>query len=151
MSEDNSVSRRNFLKGIGGIGLATHLGVETRYEDDLEESLSELGSYVRENAGYGYDMIIPEEVFNEHKDELYETDTTVVTDYWPDATVYRDENKYHSVQVSDYRGVERESLRDEILVGHLEFFNPDRAPVRHALTDYLLWNYKNRIVEDREL
>lgn|GEM_PF-1528669 len=149
--ENDSLSRRDFLRGGGAVGTAALLGVDTEYEIERSKELSELGEYVEEHVGFVYDTVIPEDLFEENRDEIYETDTTIVTDYWPEATVYRDKNKYFSVQVSDYRGVEREGLEDDVLVGHLEFFNPDFAPVRHALTDYPLWKYKNRIIEDREL
>lgn len=147
---DDPLSRRDVLRGAGAVGVASLLGVELE-DSGRSEGLSEIGEYIEGNAGYVYDVIIPEDVFEENMDELYETERTTVTNHWPDATVYRDDNRFFSAQVNDYRRIEREGLEDDVIVGHLEFFNPDFAPVRHALTDYPLWQYKNRIVEDRDL
>ncbi len=141
------MNRRNLLENAAIIGAGGCL-----IGGRNEEEMTDIASYILDETGrYTYDLIIPEEVFEENKDELYETDRTTVTDFWPEAKVYRDNNKFNSAQVSDYRGIEREGLVDDVIVGHLERFNPDKAPIRHALIDFPSWQLSNRILEDRNL
>lgn len=112
---------------------------------------SPLISFLKEESGYSYDTEIPEELLEKCEDALEETDRTTVTKYFPDAKSYRDDNARVSVHLTDYRGLEREELESDIIVAHLERFNPEHHPVLHALIDFPVWYYKNRIREKNNL
>jgi hypothetical protein len=115
----------------------------------MEENV--LIEYLEENSGYSYDTVIPEEIYEECKDLLEETSRTTVIKHFPDAKSYRDDNARKSVHLTDYRGLEREELESDVIVAHLERFNPEHHPVLHALIDFPIWYYKNRIREKNNL
>lgn len=98
--------------------------------------------------GYGYDVVVPTELFERQKaEELHESKLALPKD----GPTYRDDRKHHSVHVTDTRGVERGEKKGGVIVGHLEVFNPEHHPVLHALVDYPLWWWKNRILEKNNL
>jgi len=142
------ISRRNFLENTGAT--LTGLTAATLEQDNME-SPEELKKYILEEAGHNYDIKIPEELFEENKQHLHETSLTTVTQHFPEALSYRDDEKIDSVHVTDYRGIEREELESDVIVGHLERYNPEHRPVMHALIDYPLWHWKNRIRENTGL
>lgn len=104
-----------------------------------------------EEKGFNYDTEVPEELFVEYREDLEETSRTWVSRLEPDATTYRDSRKRKSVHLTDYRGVEREEKAEDLIVAHLEHFNPEHHPVLHALVDTPLWFYRNRIKEKNRL
>lgn len=112
---------------------------------------SSLVSFLEKKSGYSYDTVIPESLFEECEEELEETDRTTVTRYFPEATSYRDNNSRKSVHLTDYRGLERDDLESDIIVAHLERFNPEHHPVLHTLIDLPVWYFKNRIREKNSL
>jgi hypothetical protein len=113
--------------------------------------VSPLISFLKQESGYSYDTEIPEELFEKCEDALEETDRTTVTKHFPNAKSYRDSNSRVSVHLTDYRGLEREELDSDTIVAHLERFNPEHHPVLHALIDFPMWYYKNRIREKNNL
>lgn len=108
--------------------------------DTIKEYLSKYG--------HGCDMVIPTELFEQQKDEeLHESRLALPKD----GPTYRDDRKRHSVHVTDTRGIDRGEKKGDVVVGHLEVFNPEHHPVLHALVDYPLWWLRNRILEKNTL
>ena len=101
--------------------------------------------------GYGVDTEIDEEMFRESKVELEETSRTVVDRMYPEATVYRDDRRSSSVHLTDYRGVERDEMRSDVIVAHLELFNPEYHPILHAVVDTPVWFVRNRVFRKSDL
>jgi len=110
-----------------------------------------LAEYLRENSGYSYDTKIPENLFRKCSDVLEENDRTTVTEQYPEAASYRDDNSRRSVHLTDFRGVERDEMESDVIVAHLERFNPEHHPILHTLVDLPVWYYKNRIEEENKL
>jgi len=108
-------------------------------------------NYLMENAGYSYDIEIPEQLFENNTEFLEQTDLTTVTYHFPEARSYRDSKPRKSVHLQDYRGIDRENRVGDVLVAHLERFNPEYHPILHALIDYPIWFYKNNIREKNKL
>ncbi|WP_414837377.1 hypothetical protein ACK3SF_03855 [Candidatus Nanosalina sp. VS9-1] len=103
--------------------------------------------YLKKHSGYSYDTAVPEELFERCRDSLEETERTRVTKYFPEASSYRDERRRKSVHLTDYRGLERDRMESDLVVAHLEHFNPEYHPVLHTLIDFPLWYIRNRIIE----
>lgn len=101
--------------------------------------------------GYGIDTEIDEEMFEESEQELNLTSRTVVDRMYPDARVYRDDQRFSSVHLTDYRGVEREEMRSDVIVAHLELFNPEYHPILHAFVDTPVWFLRNRVFRKSDL
>ncbi len=110
-----------------------------------------LVEYLLDQSGFSYDTEIPEELFEEEKHSLHLTDRTTVTDIYPDAESYRDDEKRKSVHITDFRGVDRDEMKSDVIVAHLERFNPEHHPILHSLIDLPMWYYKNRIREKNKL
>ncbi len=112
---------------------------------------STLAEYLLDRSGFSYDTEIPEKIFEEAESYLHLTDRTTVTNIYPEAESYRDSNSRRSVHLTDFRGVEREEMKSDVIVAHLERFNPEHHPVLHSLIDLPVWYYKNRIREKNKL
>ena len=111
----------------------------------------EIIDYLLENSGFSYDTEIPEDLYLECEEAFEETGRTRVTSHYPEASSYRDNNARKSVHLTDYRGLERDDLESDVIVAHLEHFNPEHHPVLHALIDFPLWYYRNRVKEENNL
>ncbi len=114
-------------------------------------SESKLVDYLLENAGFNVDYEIPEELFVENKVNLRETNRSLVNNLYPNATTMRDDRKRKSLHITDYRNVGRDNKISDVIVGHLEHFNPEKHPILHALIDTPLWFVKNRILRKNNL
>lgn len=106
---------------------------------------------LEEQYGRCYDFELSEEDFERLKASLQEARRTIVTDKYPGADSYRDSNRMRSLHVTDYRGVERDDAVSDVIVAHIENFNPEEHPVLHALVDIPLWFYRNRVKEKNRL
>ena len=142
------ISRRKFLENAGAT--LTGLTAATLEQDSIN-SPEELKEYIMEEVGQNHDVKVPEKLFEDNIHYLHETSLTTVTHYFPEALSYRDDEKTDSVHITDYRGIERDELESNVIVGHLERYNPEHRPVMHALIDYPLWHWKNRIKENTGL
>lgn len=115
----------------------------------MSESINKLKNYILSKNGYNHDTEIPEELFKECQDSLTKTKWT-----WVNVPSYRDQEKFSSLHISNYRGLDRNKDRKEdVVIGHVERFNPDfvyLAPL-HALVDTFVWFWKNRVVEKNSL
>ena len=115
----------------------------------MSESIDELRNYILSKNGYNYDTEIPEELFEESQERLNKAKRT-----WVSVPSYRDQEKFSSLHISDYRELDRGKDHEEgVIVGHVERFNPDfvyLAPLQ-TLIDTLLWIWKNRIIEKNSL
>lgn len=105
-----------------------------------------LHAFLRKH-GHAYDVVVPDELFEQAKEELHRTKRTLPKD----GPTYRDDRKRHSIHVTDCRGVDRGEKKGDVIVGHLEHFNPEHHPVLHALIDYPLWWWKNRGIEHNDV
>jgi hypothetical protein len=110
----------------------------------------ELREFLR-RKGYGLDVEVPEKLFETSLTDLEETSRTTVTRIYPEAESYRDSRRFSSIHVTDYRGVEREDQESDVIVAHLEFFNPEKHPVLHTLIDTPVWFVKNRLLRKSDL
>ncbi len=110
-----------------------------------------LVEYLLNRSGFSYDTEVPEELFEKEKNGLHLTDRTTVTDIYPDAESYRDGKKRKSVHITDFRGVDRDEMKSDVIVAHLERFNPEHHPILHSFIDLPIWYYKNRIREKNKL
>ena len=117
----------------------------------INMSHSDLLNFLKDKSGFNYDTEVPEEIFEKEKSKLHITDRTVVTDMYPEAESYRDENRWGSVHLTDFRNVERDELASNVIVAHLEHFNPEHHPILHTIVDLPLWHYRNRIREENKL
>lgn len=115
------------------------------------EDPKKLREFLEKESGFSYDTEIPEEIFEECSEALNPTDRTVVTEMYPDAVSYRDSKKRTSVHLTDFRGVERDSKASNVIVAHLEHFNPEYHPILHAVVDTPLWFLRNRILDRNKL
>ncbi len=97
--------------------------------------------------GHAYDVVIPDDLFEENTDRLHRSSRSLPKD----GPTYRDDRRFHSVHVTDCRGVDRGEKLGDVVVGHLEYVNPEYHPILHALIDYPLWWVKNRILEHNTL
>ena len=107
--------------------------------------------YLKDNSGYSYDTEIPEELYLKCEEALEETDRTIVTSHHPNASSYRDSNSRKSVHLTDFRNISRDDKESDVIVAHLEHFNPEHHPILHTLVDFPLWYYRNRIKEKNYL
>lgn len=103
------------------------------------------------DRGYGVDTEIEEDLFEDSSSELQESSRTVVNRIYPDARVYRDDRRFSSVHLTDYRGMEREEMQSDVIVAHLELFNPEHHPVLHSLIDTPVWFLRNRVFRKSDL
>jgi len=114
-------------------------------------SESEIIEYLLDNAGFNVDHEVPEELFVENQSQLYETNRSIVNQLNPEAKTMRDDKSRRSLHLTDYRNVERDKKVSNIIVGHVEHFNPEKHPILHAIIDTPLWFIKNRILRKNNL
>lgn len=114
-------------------------------------SQSDILNFLKEKSGFNYDTEVPEDIFEKNKSKLHTTNRTVVTEMYPEAESYRDKNRRRSIHLTDFREVKREKMASDVIVAHLEHFNPEHHPVLHFLVDLPLWYYRNRIREENKL
>lgn len=112
---------------------------------------SKLKTFLRENAGYGLDYKIPAELFDECKEDLHETNRSLVNTLHPEACTYRDNTQIKSLHITDYRGIERDKHASNVILGHLEFFNPEKHFFLHSLIDFPIWFIKNNLTKNNNL
>lgn len=110
----------------------------------------ELLEYLKEK-GYNLDVRVPPELFEDAREDFEETGRTVVTEMYPEASSYRDDRKRSSIHLTDYRGVERENMKSDVIVAHLEHFNPEHHPLLHTMVDSVLWFVRNRVLRRNKL
>lgn len=108
----------------------------------------ELRKYLNDR-GYGRDTGVSGDLLDDM--DVEETSRTSVTKIYPDAKSYRDDRRFSSIHITDYRGVDREDMESDIVVAHLEHFNPEYHPVLHALIDTPLWFIRNRLIRKSDL
>lgn len=111
----------------------------------MPDSAEELIDRLETLHGRCYDFELGEEEFERLEPELHNAWRTIVTNRHPDADSYRDDRGRRSLHVTDYRGIERQDAISDIVVAHIENFNPEKHPVLHALVDLPLWFYRNRV------
>lgn len=103
-----------------------------------------LRNYIDERAGHNCDVKIPPHIFEKCREELSETNRTVV-----ETKSFRDSENYRSLHISDFRPKSSEDL----IVGHIEKFNPENnflIPL-HILVDFPLWILKNKVLGKRQV
>lgn len=110
-----------------------------------EMSPEELLSKLESQHGLCLDFELTLDQFKCLEPKLEETSRTRVTDRYPEAISYRDDRSRRSLHVTDYRGMEREDAVSNVIVAHIENFNPEKHPLMHVLIDFPLWYWRNRI------
>jgi hypothetical protein len=97
---------------------------------------------IREDVGYGRDVNVSEQLFDECN-RLEISKRTYVDKIFEGAKVYRDDKPTTSLHVTDFRDSDKDGIG-----AHVEYFNPEYHPLLHLL-DVIIWHLKH-LFENRE-
>ena len=97
---------------------------------------------IREDVGYGRDVNVSEQLFDECN-RLEISKRTYVDKIFEGAKVYRDDKPTTSLHVTDFRDSDKDGIG-----AHVEYFNPEYHPMLHFL-DVVAWHLKH-LFENRE-